>query len=261
MSIPCLTGPHTRAHCTLRLLKSSIRVQSGLRNGRYEQDVNDVRFRELSGIEAAVVTSGAQNDDGQFAGGFGDERYLPFKGHGAISMWQLELPEKVRQFDYSTICNVVLHMQYTAREGIPMHVATDAVTARLKAKETFRMSSMRHEFPNVWTAVGIAEGTSDFVSAEVALRREHFPYWASIFPSLTVNKIDFYLLTEKPPRMRVSTAGDQVAIQIGGRKSPFSTSGINVDSLKQTPGLLKFDLHCPDQTDDVWFVVGWKVEE
>jgi hypothetical protein len=261
VSIPCLTGPHTRVHCTLRLVKSSIRVQSGLRNGRYEQDVNDERFRELSGIEAAIVTSGAQNDDGLFAGRTGDERYLPFEGHGAISTWQLELPEKVRQFDYSTISDVVLHMQYTAREGIPMHVATDAVMARLKAQGTLRLFSMRHEFPNAWAALGIAEGTSDFVSAEVALRREHFPYWASIFPSLTVNTIDFYVLTEKPPRLRVSTAGNQVATQMGGSKSLFSATGINVDSLKQAPGLLKFDLHCPDKTDDVWFVVAWKVEE
>ena len=48
---------------------------------------------------------------------FRDERYLPFEGCGAISTWRLELPKEVRQFDYNTISDVVLHVKYTAREG------------------------------------------------------------------------------------------------------------------------------------------------
>ena len=48
---------------------------------------------------------------------FKEDRYLPFEGCGAISTWRLELPNEVRQFDYNTISDVILHVKYTAREG------------------------------------------------------------------------------------------------------------------------------------------------
>ncbi|MCX9029027.1 MAG: hypothetical protein OIN86_12730 [Candidatus Methanoperedens sp.] len=46
-----------------------------------------------------------------------DERYLPFELSGAVSQWRLELPADVRQFDYNTISDVILHLRYTARDG------------------------------------------------------------------------------------------------------------------------------------------------
>ena len=78
---------------------------------------------------------------------FRDERYLPFEGAGAISEWSLELfndlpsnnPDPtnpdfgrpLRQFDYGTITDAVLHVKYTAREdagpfknGAISHLAT-----------------------------------------------------------------------------------------------------------------------------------------
>jgi len=80
----------------------------------------------------AIATSSAQNDSGVFELSFRDERYLPFEGAGAISDWSIELfsdlpannPDPgnpdfgspLRQFDYSTITDAILHIKYTARE-------------------------------------------------------------------------------------------------------------------------------------------------
>ena len=64
----------------------------------------------------AIVTSSGINDSGLFEQGR-DERYRPFEGAGAVSSWRIELPEKHRPFDYRTISDVVLHLQYTARDG------------------------------------------------------------------------------------------------------------------------------------------------
>jgi hypothetical protein len=44
-----------------------------------------------------------------------DERYLPFELSGAVSQWRL--PADVRQFDYNTISDAILHLRYTARDG------------------------------------------------------------------------------------------------------------------------------------------------
>jgi hypothetical protein len=73
----------------------------------------------------AMAASNAQNDSGVFELNFRDERYLPFEGAGAVSSWSLEIfndsgadfGKSLRQFDYSTISDAILHIKYTAREN------------------------------------------------------------------------------------------------------------------------------------------------
>ena len=52
-----------------------------------------------------------QSDVGLFEANLRDERYLPFEGAGAISMWRIELPNRTNRFDPATIVDVVLHMR------------------------------------------------------------------------------------------------------------------------------------------------------
>jgi hypothetical protein len=61
-----------------------------------------------------IATSTAQNYAGVFQLNFRDDRYMPFEGAGAISSWKLSLPKNFRQFDYSTINDVIIHVSYTA---------------------------------------------------------------------------------------------------------------------------------------------------
>lgn len=65
----------------------------------------------------AIFTSTGQNDSGMFETNLHDERYLPFENSGIVSEWQLELPADVRQFDYDTISDVILHVRYTAHDA------------------------------------------------------------------------------------------------------------------------------------------------
>jgi hypothetical protein len=65
-----------------------------------------------------MITSSAQNDAGLFELNFRDECYLPFEGAGAVeSNWTLELPSKLRSFDYDTIFDVIVHISYTTKDG------------------------------------------------------------------------------------------------------------------------------------------------
>jgi len=48
---------------------------------------------------------------------FRDERYLPFEGWGVVSEIQLELVSAIETFDRDSIEDVVLQIQYTARDG------------------------------------------------------------------------------------------------------------------------------------------------
>lgn len=122
LSIPCIVGPYTSVSCTLTLLSSEVRVKSTLSNNSYtkENDTDDNRFITNFSATQSIATSHAQNDSGLFELNFRDERYLPFEGSGAISRWRIELPVlpiTLRQFDYDTISDVILHLKYTSREG------------------------------------------------------------------------------------------------------------------------------------------------
>lgn len=117
ISIPCVAGPFSSVNCKLSLVSSKYRNKP-LPALPYAEDVgNDQRFVYNIGSIQSIATSQSLNDSGMFELNFHDNRYLPFEGAGAVSTWLLELPEDFKQFDYSTISDVILHMKYTAREG------------------------------------------------------------------------------------------------------------------------------------------------
>jgi hypothetical protein len=132
LTLPCVAGPYTTISCTLRLVKNSFRRNVDNPSNYRLTDasglpVPDDRFSESAISVKAIAASSAQNDSGVFELGFRDERYLPFEGAGVISTWSLELftdpankefGKSLRQFDYSTISDAILHLKYTAREDV-----------------------------------------------------------------------------------------------------------------------------------------------
>ena len=117
ITLPCVVGPYTSVSAKLTLLKNRIR-RNGNSQASYDYTgLEDKKFQHnLVGMQS-IATSQAQGDSGLFELNFRDERYLPFEGAGAISTWRLELPTEFHQFDYDSISDVILHMNYTAREG------------------------------------------------------------------------------------------------------------------------------------------------
>jgi hypothetical protein len=133
LTLPAVAGPYTTIGCTLRLLRNEIRTTPDVAAGypRASDDdgmpLDDPRFVENNIPVKGIAISSGQNDSGMFEFGFRDERYLPFEGAGVVSRWSIELFHDVasgsedlgrslRQFDYDTISDVILHFRYTARE-------------------------------------------------------------------------------------------------------------------------------------------------
>jgi Tc toxin complex TcA C-terminal TcB-binding domain len=92
LSIPSVVGPYAGVHCTLSLLKSSLRKAPDVGDGYARTGPEDERFVDYIGAVQSVVTSTAQNDTGLFEPNLRDERFLPFECAGAESTWKLELP-------------------------------------------------------------------------------------------------------------------------------------------------------------------------
>ncbi|MDO8948376.1 MAG: neuraminidase-like domain-containing protein [Desulfocapsaceae bacterium] len=178
LTLPCVVGPYTTISCTLRLLKNSIRVNTTNGDNGYPRNVDDQnlpaddsRFIENNTPVKAIAASNAQNDSGVFELSFRDERYLPFEGAGIVSQWSLELfsdlpannpdpgtPDfgrSLRQFDYNTISDAIVHVKYTAREdaGVFKNGAITHLRDYFGQEDTtpsLRMLNLRQEFPTEW---------------------------------------------------------------------------------------------------------------
>jgi hypothetical protein len=262
VSIPCVVGPYTSVPCTLTLLKSSIRMVS---DGDYARaGADDPRFSDYFGSLQSIVTSTGQNDSGLFEANLHDERYLPFEGSGAISDWQLELPSDLRQFDYETIADVILHVRYTAREGGAL-LGKGAVTNLKTAIEnaatvgSVRLFSARHEFPTEWAKFKNVQlgGATALAGLSLPLRAEHYPFWSQGVPNFTIKHVEFFAQTTSSVTLNDKADGT-------GNKDKLvldKTMNLQVGSLNTIPlpaPLGKFTLYLDNNSmDDLWLAVTW----
>jgi hypothetical protein len=177
---------------TLSLLQHKYRVQD-LSSGKYEQtEDSDPRFRTHRIPISSIAISHGQQDSGTFQLNFQDERYIPFEGAGAISTWRLELPTAVKQFDYNSITDVILHMRYTAVNGslALKKAASDFVTSFQKSAEDLSISNglctmfdLKYDFANEWfgfmNASNPPAGTADDAPSQMALNDlvSRLPFW------------------------------------------------------------------------------------
>jgi hypothetical protein len=159
ISIPCVTSSYTNVSCQLTLLSSRVRKNTQVSEGYVYTGIEDERFIHYLSNTQRIATSSAQRDSGLFEFNFRDERYLPFERMGAVSRWRITLPDDYRQFDYDTISDVVLHLNYTARDGgeplkqsakQSLQEGLNRILDELATNDTGlqRLFSLEREFPN-----------------------------------------------------------------------------------------------------------------
>jgi hypothetical protein len=163
LTIPCVTGPYTGVHCRLTLLSSVTRIDPRLSPpphlcccdrrplNDYETCFDDPREVRQYAAREAIATSSGQNDSGLFQLNFQDERYLPFEFLGAVSRWRIELPPENNYFELDTLSDLVLNLDYTAREGgdLLRRAAREAAAHYLPG-DGWCFFDVRHEFPDAW---------------------------------------------------------------------------------------------------------------
>jgi Tc toxin complex TcA C-terminal TcB-binding domain len=162
LTIPTVTGPYTGVHARLTLLSSRLRVDPRLSRpphaccdtcgceNDYEPCSCDPRFVKHFGAREAIATSGGQNDGGLFELNFRDERYLPFEFFGAVSRWRLELPPENNFFDFDALSDVVLNLNYTAREGGDLLRRAANEVAQCRVRRGWSLFDVRHEFADAF---------------------------------------------------------------------------------------------------------------
>ncbi len=191
LSVPSVSGPYTNVSCTLALLRSSVRKSSIASEDYARQGTEDERFIDYIGAVQSIVTSSGQNDSGLFETNLRDERFLPFEGAGAISTWKLDLPKDYPAFDYDTISDIILHVRYTARQGVePGKVKTtlDDLFGQVTQSKLALLFSLPHDFPTEWSAFVNAKNNSSFAAM---IQKNYFPYFTQ-GKNITIEKIELF---------------------------------------------------------------------
>ncbi len=256
LSIPAITGPYTSISCSVNLLKSSIRKESTLLGGQYSRDLenDDSRFSDTYGAVQSIATSSAQNDSGLFELNFRDDRYLPFEGHGVISQWQLNMPHDLRQFDYNTITDVVIHIRYTARQG--GQVLGNASTSFIKnellpaanSNGLSQLFNLKQDFPMQWHQAFNGDD-----NLRLPIKKEHFPYMAQVF-NLEVHGIEIY---SSDGETLTPLAGDSLI----SPPHPNPTDVLIIDEDASSPTELVIDLSSIGSDEHIFVLMKYQLLE
>lgn len=210
ISIPCISGPYTSISAKLSLINNRYRKNTALSSQYIEDSGNDDRFVYNIGAIQSIATSNAQNDSGVFELNFRDERYLPFEGTGAISSWRLELPDTIKQFDYNTISDAIIHIKYTSREGgSGLRTAANQVLAKQlgNIKQSLNKTGLqlainvKHDLPNEWHLLKQKATTS------LKIDKSRLPYMVQSLDT-SIEKVFFAI------KLKKAIAAPLFAIQI-----------------------------------------------
>ncbi|MET3020290.1 Tc toxin subunit A-related protein [Flavobacterium hydatis] len=230
VSMPCIAGPYTGVNAKLSLLENKFR-NNAIGGKTYEEDTEDTdnRFSTYRIPINAIATSTAQNDNGMFELNFKDERYLPFEGAGVISKWRLELPE-IRQFDYATVTDVIVHIRYTANEG-GERLKLNATKTVFKQLENIKQQlnqtglhlalNMKHDLSNEWLLLkksGVVELNIDKV---------RLPYLAQSIDSAHIEEVMFLAKVKDNPVSFVLTLDETETVNLSKVNELNMCSGIN----------------------------------
>jgi len=132
VSLPVVLKPYQDIHATLSQQTSSYLLKPQIGNVKFlyqqagdlpEGGDDDIRqdqivFNPRSNQQVGLSTG--VDDSGMFMLDFGDERYFPFEGTGAISRWTLSFPNhesEEQQAMFDTLNDVILHIRYLAVDG------------------------------------------------------------------------------------------------------------------------------------------------
>ena len=223
LSIPCIVGPYSSVNCKLSLISNRYRKDTTQRQGvtgaaqQYAEELGqDLRFIYNVGTVQSIATSSGTSDNGMFELNFHDDRYLPFEYTGAIGTWLLELPTAFRQFDYASITDVVLHLQYTARDGGAAFRALVTGTQKqmlsdmaldLTRQGLYQAYVLRQQFSNMWWSL---QSTG---AAKITLESRYLPYFLQDHGP-TVAEVRWYAVN--PPTRAATAAPTSVVITVDG---------------------------------------------
>ena len=190
LSIPSVVGPYTSVNCNLSLLKSSLR-KSPIGRG-----LCTTRFRKTIALR---ITSARCSPSSQAVGKMtaacsrltsATSDSCPSRGQVRRAPGNWIYPRIIATFDYNTISDVILHIRYTARQGVnptSVKAALDGLFQEANQSNLALLFSLRHDFPSEWSA--FVNGGNDF---SATIRKDYFPYFTQAKQQITIAGFHLY---------------------------------------------------------------------
>ena len=122
--------------------------------------------------ESVALTSPI-NASGVFDLDLQAEMLLPFESMGVATSWEFQLPKPANQFDFRTIADLLLTIEYTALSNLDYR---QQVEQRLDPRiGGDRLYSFRDHFPDAWYELNNPEQSPDRMTVRFETRRGDFP--------------------------------------------------------------------------------------
>ena len=138
------------------------------------------------------------------------------------STWNWICRRIIRAFDYDTISDVILHIRYTARQGVEptkVKAALDDLLQQANQSNLALLFSLHHDFPTEWTA--FVKGKGNFTTT---IRRDYLPYFTQ-GKQITITGFDLYGQdATKHHVVGNQTAWDAATADLGDKKQAFTVT-------------------------------------
>jgi len=119
ITFPAVVGPYENFNATLTQTNNRVLLVPdsdsavSMLGGDFSAPGIRSDFRNNQGI---AVSQGV-NDSGLFQLDFGDPRYLPFEGTGAVSEWKLKLSPGISQAAVDSLTDIIIEISYSSEDG------------------------------------------------------------------------------------------------------------------------------------------------
>jgi len=129
----------------------------------------------LSRSPETIAFTSSLNSSGLFELEPENGMLLPFEGMGVDTVWRLELPKPANPFDYRTIADVLLTVEYTALNSVDYR--QKVVRDLYRSFTGDRALSLRDQFADAWYELNHPEQVEDSRQMQVKLpvMRQDFP--------------------------------------------------------------------------------------
>lgn len=245
ITIPCKKDIYTGVHCTLSLHNSRVRISNIVSSSYEMSDANDNRFNSEYGTIKSIATSHGQNDSGLFELNYSDDRFLPFEGSGVISTWGIKMPQANNQFDFDSISDVVMHVQYTARNGGGnLENAAQEYVESILPDNGIQLFSLKEDFPEAWKIFKLHEDPNTDQKLEIEMNSNRYPFYSQKMKNLEITEL----------RVLVSSKEEDnywMEVQLPGQSTPEKFEIPKDNTLNDVPFKI-YEIPSPSEGRGLW---------
>lgn len=163
-SVLALIPPTAGIHATLSTTGLSRVVIGG--SGLF-QKIDVRRYPESVALTSPINATGLFELTPQ-----NQEMLLPFESMGVDTMWEFRMPRAANQFDYSTIADVLITIDYTALNDFSYR--QQVIRELEDSISDDRPFSFRHQLPDQWYHLNNADPAATSITVRFETRRADF---------------------------------------------------------------------------------------